>query len=1009
MRSLRNLFSLLFLGFTLHGLAQETPVYSDPVSYYNNGLELYDKEKFAAAITEFETYLEKGTEYEFRINARFYLAFCHNELNHKDAEQQILNLLEEHPDHPKSNYARFVLGRSYYNRGNIGKSLQYMEETDYLNLTPDDRKAYHFIYGYGLFTKDKFQEARTQLKAIEKNKDKFYYPTQYYLGYMDLMEDKNESSLTYFHRLYKSKVYGELAMKMSCLAYYKMERYEDLIAFSDTINAGAQMEDIYWERGKAYYQLDQPQEALNNFQKGRGTRDLSYEDQYMMGMAFYGLKDYENAYVHFTSIHSDTSSLKQNALMYAADCFLKLDKKTNARNAFYEASRLETDKKIQEQAHFNYAKLSLEPPFQNEAVGILHKFVETWPNSQYADEAKGLLGEALLGAKRYSDAIPVLESITNKNAKIKSTYQQICYFYANELLRQDPTKALEYFEKARTYPVDPKIDAMVDFWEGELFYKNGEQAKARKLWERFCNNSKAGETPVYADGLYNLAYSYFDNKEYSKALPRFKKYTEVEAFAGDKKAKYIDGMTRLGDCYYITSNNDGDIYKKAIDAYGYVTTKEAANSDYAWFQIGMIHGLQGKSEEKIVTMKRVTSLYPNSEYVDDALFQIALVDMSRQHYQSALRGFSFLLEEYPNGVYAKSSYLYRGMAKYNLNQPDNALSDFMTVAQNFSKDQQTDEAIGFIKTIMTELGRGVELIDTLKILNEQISVSFEDSTIYYAALKSYEDKNCEKAISAFGSYLQRFDKPYFKTQAEFFRSECLYTANRYEEALPGYEYTVQKKFPEYYERSLRRTAAIYIWKTQGASAVPHLKELEKIASQKDNILFAQSNLMYIYLGMNQLEDARSYAEKIIANEKALKTEKRDANLIMGRVFIKEEKYDEAKTFFNKVEKEKEASNAKRAEAKYYLCYIAYKKGALKDVPKLVYELDEKYANQVYWVAKGYNLMAEAYLDQKDLFNARPILNSLVENYPVQDDGIIEESKRLLQRAQDIENMGTGNE
>jgi len=269
--------------------------------------------------------------------------------------------------------------------------------------------------------------------------------------------------------------------------------------------------------------------------------------------------------------------------MYAADCFLKLDKKTNARNAFYEDSRLETDKEVQETAYFNYAKLSLEPPFQNEAVSILNKFIETYPESVYADEAKGLLGEALLSAKKYSDAIPVLESVKNKNERIKQTYQEICYYYANELLRQDPARSMTYFEKARKYPVNAKIDAQVDFWEGELFYQDGKVVDALKSWEHFPENPQSKETTVYLQGLYNLGYAWFDKKAYRKASVYFKSYTEKESYHGDQKAKYIDGMTRLADCYFITEN-----YDAAITAYSYVTSKEAANSDYAWFQTGMI-------------------------------------------------------------------------------------------------------------------------------------------------------------------------------------------------------------------------------------------------------------------------------------------------------------------------------------------------------------------------------------------------------------------------------------
>src|SRR5688572_22655713 len=147
---LRKIVALLFFTSALSLQAQVTQVYSDPLAIYNRGLELYDKEKFAAAIPEFEAYLEQGKEFELLINSRFYIAFCHMALDHKDAEQQILNLLEEHSDHPKANYARFRLGQYYYNKNNTGNSIKYLEETKAENLSEEDRKTYYFLYGYGL-------------------------------------------------------------------------------------------------------------------------------------------------------------------------------------------------------------------------------------------------------------------------------------------------------------------------------------------------------------------------------------------------------------------------------------------------------------------------------------------------------------------------------------------------------------------------------------------------------------------------------------------------------------------------------------------------------------------------------------------------------------------------------------------------------------------------------------------------------------------------------------------
>jgi len=54
MSMLRKTLSLSFILLAFWAKAQKTLVYSDPVAIYNRGLELYDKEKFAAAIPEFE-------------------------------------------------------------------------------------------------------------------------------------------------------------------------------------------------------------------------------------------------------------------------------------------------------------------------------------------------------------------------------------------------------------------------------------------------------------------------------------------------------------------------------------------------------------------------------------------------------------------------------------------------------------------------------------------------------------------------------------------------------------------------------------------------------------------------------------------------------------------------------------------------------------------------------------------------------------------------------------------
>src|SRR5690606_27280623 len=108
------LFITTALFYFFQAEAQRTQVFSDPTAYYNRALELYDKEKYSAAVKEFRDYLEKGKELELQINSKFYLAFCALHLGHDDAEEQMLELLDRHQNHPQSNMGSFLLARHYY-------------------------------------------------------------------------------------------------------------------------------------------------------------------------------------------------------------------------------------------------------------------------------------------------------------------------------------------------------------------------------------------------------------------------------------------------------------------------------------------------------------------------------------------------------------------------------------------------------------------------------------------------------------------------------------------------------------------------------------------------------------------------------------------------------------------------------------------------------------------------------------------------------------------------------
>jgi tetratricopeptide (TPR) repeat protein len=92
------------------------------------------------------------------------------------------------------------------------------------------------------------------------------------------------------------------------------------------------------------------------------------------------------------------------------ESYLKLDKKQQALNAFKNASEMDFDKKIQEDANLNYAKLSYEVGNSYQSVpDVLASFLNKYPQSPNKAEVESLLINSYITSKNYKEALTLLE------------------------------------------------------------------------------------------------------------------------------------------------------------------------------------------------------------------------------------------------------------------------------------------------------------------------------------------------------------------------------------------------------------------------------------------------------------------------------------------------------------------------------------------------------------------------------------------------------------------------
>lgn len=975
MKFIKSISIVCLLFLSVFASAQKTLNNEHHYKIYKEAYDLFYKEKYAAAQQLFQQYLTLNGDYENNVNAKYYAGVCAMELFNADAIALLTEVNDKFPDHPKAKLALFQLGRYFYRNKDNKRAIQYMERVDALSLTPEEADEYWFIKGYSYFKTDEFNSSKLSFQNIKEKKNKYYDAANYYYGYVVYKEGNYEEALKHFQRIQQSKSFGTLSQVYIAQIYFVRKQYDKVVQFADTITNKDVAEDVAGIVGQSFYNLKNFTKALPYLQAYNSNPPvaLTNADVYRLAYAYFASGNCEKAIEQFVRLTDKQDTTSQYAHFHLAECYLKTDKKPSAKLAFDRAYKLGFDQEITELALFNYAKISYEMN-QADALKDFVKFVNDYPNSKYIDEARGVLGDLLMSTRNYKQAITVIESIKNQTNANKEAYQRVLYYYAEELyLNNDYTNSYTYFKKSQVYDFDKKLYAQSYFWLAEIEYKQNKFADAIANYKAFLKYEQDVKyTRFYALAFYNLGYCYIKTEAYKEGVTQFKKFLET-TYAAQAPEIYTDAALRIADCYFVSKE-----YYRAIDHYDMIITKKMNGSDYALYQKAMIQGVLGKYDDKIASLQKIVSQYPKSPYIDDANFEIANVNLQTENFSEAVNGFDHIIKNYPRSVYIRKAIQYKGLAQSNLGKDDDALATFKILATQHCNTEEARQALAIVESIFISKGETEQYLDFIKeTACKSISPSYQDSITYDAAFLQYKNGDCTKASKLFGNYISKFGGGFFILKANYFKAECDYKLKNFDEALTCYEYVAQYNRNDYTERATRQTAVLYYTKKNYRKAFEYYSALERIAGGRDNLQVAVTGMLKTTLFSFGNDTAAIYAIKYMNSGLTNKDGLLDANLILGRYYTNKNQFDSAILSWNYITKE--TKNVYAAEAKYNMALIQFNRKEYAAAKKTVFEIAEKFASYDVWYEKSYLLLAEVYYAQKDYFQAKATLQSLVEN------------------------------
>lgn len=976
MKILSKILLIILLTFPVKTYSQLPAIFVHDDKAYQEAWELFIKEKYSAAAEAFSTYLqqEKG-QAPYKINAAYYKAICAYELFHPDAEAQLLAFTEKYPESTKAPLAWFHLARHYYRNKKFQQALPAFEKADVYYLSGQEVTEYYFKTGYCHFHKNQYDQAARNFNEILNVKSKYQTAAQYYYGHIAYSSNNYKTAIDYFSRLDTSATFGPLVPYYISQIYFDQEKYKDAIAYAvpklkekNPQNSS----DIRRIVAESHYRLGDYKSALAYFEEySQSTPALSREDYYTMGFCHYREQNYKQAIAAFQKVVGPKDSIEQNAWYHLGDCYVKTEDKPSARNAFQFASVTDHDPRLQEIATFNYAKLSFELNLPG-GLNAFRDFLDRFPASPMADEANEMLATLYLSTRNYKDALAALENVKNKSTRTTEAYQKVAYYRGIELMGdKQHDKAINMFEKAIINDVDPKLRAQAMYWKAEILYKDEKYEAAIKQYRTFLFNPGSVNTSMFNLANYNIGYCYFKLENFNEGQEWFRKYLSKKNL--NEIPMYDDGLLRTGDCLYALRKFDD-----ALRYYNDAISNKAASSDYAYFQKGMILGLQGDLSGKNQVLSSMLAANPKSTYKPDALYEKGRALMTLGENSPAKESFTLLIRDYPGSPYAKKAALSIGLIHFNEQQDEMALDQFKKVIRTYPGTPEATEALSAIRNIYVSNGKPEEYFAYVKeIPNVNVSTGAQDSITYEAAEQRYLKSDFTNAAKDFEKYLNQFPNGSYRLNATFYKAECDYRNKDFSSAVTGYETIIEGGNNIYLEKSLLRAAEINFRGADTLKAIEQYKKLEEIAALRDNIITAQAQLMRASYHVSAHDNVITYAKKLLGGDKISNELKTEAHLYYARAAMALSDLTIAKREFSSISN---VNSEAGAESKYNLALIEFRMGNYKSVESKCYEVANQVPSYDFWIGKSFLLLADNFVAQNDFFQAKATLRSIIENY-----------------------------
>lgn len=972
--------------------AQHTQVFTSQERFFQEGLELFDRKQYGAAQEAFARYVRLIKDDTKTADAQYYYALSGLYLLHADAEKLILDFAQTHPAHPKAVLAFYQLGLYHFNKKDYEKTITYLEKVSSQRLNQEQRREADFKLAYSYFNKKNFDKAKTLFDRHKTGEHNYVYASNYYAGYIAYRKGDYATAKKDLKAAEKNEAYRQVVPFLLTDILYKEGNLNEVISYgSEALAIKPQPQDadeIGLLVGDAYFQKDNYKKASSYFKDVAGEKKtLDPNLAYKIGFAEYKNGQYESAINFLKRVAPQKNALGQNAAYHLGLSYLKVGNKQYALAAFDQGRKQDFDKPITEASMLKYGQIQYELGNFSEVINAITEFNRKFPKSKFAGDADDILSEAFLNSNNFMEAIRHIEGLSNRSERINRTYQRVTYYQAVNYFNDSRfQEAVALLDKSLQHPYDNEITAASYFLKGEAYSIAQRYPEAINSYGAVFRTANSSKTDYYIKTRYGIGYAYYNSKQYDKAQVHFKAYVNDNAVK-PSNPNFNDALIRLADTYYIQKD-----YTTALSLYDQVISQNAIDRDYAYFQKGLIYSLTGKREEAVSNLQTLLTNFPRSRYADEALYQKALLDFESSSYATAIAGFTELIENRPSSRLVPYALQKRGLAYTNLRKPNEAIADFKRVLDQYPTSPIASNALYSLQEAFSSNNQSENFepyLTRFKLANPQSNAI---ETIEFDAAKSlYFNGKYAQAIAKLESYLKSYPDNVFSSDARYFLADSYLRQNDKATALTHFKQVVEENKTEYINRAILRVADLEFENKNYSEAIKYYSRLREVSVNRKEQANASLGMMRSYFLTGDYEQTKRLAAELIAQGNATLNAYNSALLYRAKASYAQGNLEEAQKHFAATVAS--ATDANGAEAQYMVAEIYFKQNKYKESIAAANKLATDFASYDYWVVKSFLLIADNFAAQKESFQARQTLQSIIENATITE--LVEEAKAKL--------------